>query len=326
MKYLYKYPQAAFPYGDLVETNRRASRRELEYELLDTGVFDDDRYFDVVRRVREGGPRTSSSGSPSTIAGRKRRGCTCCRRSGSGTPGRGACDERKPARPRGPRTGHRGLASTTRQLGIPAALRRRSGAALHRERDQHERSGERPNASPYVKDAFQLRRRAGNDAVNPGARAPRRRRTTRSTCRPAAAGRSALRLTGRRRRQGAFGDFDQVFASAAPTPTSSTSGSRRLADEDQRRVHRQALAGMLWTKQFYYFDLEQWLSEHKSHPLLERRARACGTPSGSTCSTPTSSRCRTSGSTRGTRRGTWRSTPSSRSRWSTSTSRRSSCC
>src|SRR5687767_3141628 len=47
MKYLYKYPQAAFPYADLVETNRRRSRHEMEYELLDTGVFDQDRYFDV---------------------------------------------------------------------------------------------------------------------------------------------------------------------------------------------------------------------------------------------------------------------------------------
>src|SRR5215468_84406 len=47
MKYLYKYPQSAFPYGDLVETNRRRSRDEFEYELLDTGIFDSDRYFDV---------------------------------------------------------------------------------------------------------------------------------------------------------------------------------------------------------------------------------------------------------------------------------------
>src|ERR1700747_3291596 len=47
MKFLDKYPQAAFPYADLVETNRRRSRQDLEYELLDTGVFDQDRYFDV---------------------------------------------------------------------------------------------------------------------------------------------------------------------------------------------------------------------------------------------------------------------------------------
>ena len=47
MKYLYKYPQAEYPYRDLVETNQRRSREEMEYELLDTGVFDEDRYFDV---------------------------------------------------------------------------------------------------------------------------------------------------------------------------------------------------------------------------------------------------------------------------------------
>ena len=47
MKYLYKYPQSAFPYEDLIETNRRRGKQEFEYELLDTGVFDQDRYFDV---------------------------------------------------------------------------------------------------------------------------------------------------------------------------------------------------------------------------------------------------------------------------------------
>ena len=47
MKYLYKYPQAAYPYDQLVQTNRGRSRQEFEYELLDTGVFDEDRYFDV---------------------------------------------------------------------------------------------------------------------------------------------------------------------------------------------------------------------------------------------------------------------------------------
>src|SRR5579871_5501950 len=47
MKYLYKYPQRAYPYADLVETSRRRGRQEFEYELLDTGVFDQDRYFDV---------------------------------------------------------------------------------------------------------------------------------------------------------------------------------------------------------------------------------------------------------------------------------------
>jgi len=47
MKYLYKYPQAAYPYSDLIENNKRRNRNDMEYELLDTGVFNEDRYFDV---------------------------------------------------------------------------------------------------------------------------------------------------------------------------------------------------------------------------------------------------------------------------------------
>jgi hypothetical protein len=56
MKYLYKYPQGAYPYRDLVETNHRRSREEFEYELLDTGIFDDDRYFDVFVEYAKGNP------------------------------------------------------------------------------------------------------------------------------------------------------------------------------------------------------------------------------------------------------------------------------
>ncbi|HEX2919406.1 MAG TPA: glucosidase, partial [Edaphobacter sp.] len=56
MKQLYKYPQNEYPYRDLVETNRRRSREELEYELLDTGIFDADRYFDVFVEYAKGDP------------------------------------------------------------------------------------------------------------------------------------------------------------------------------------------------------------------------------------------------------------------------------
>ena len=56
MKYLYKYPQAAYPYSDLVDTNRRRSRNDAEYELLDTGVFNEDRYFDVFVEYAKDGP------------------------------------------------------------------------------------------------------------------------------------------------------------------------------------------------------------------------------------------------------------------------------
>ena len=111
MKYLYKYPQREFPYRDLVETNRRRSREEFEYELLDTGVFDDDRYFDVfVEYAKEGPEDILDPHHRRTTGGRKRRGSVSCRRCGFATPGRGVttsasrhCAMRGPA-PLRPRT------------------------------------------------------------------------------------------------------------------------------------------------------------------------------------------------------------------------------
>ena len=97
MKYLYKYPQREFPYQDMVETNRRRSREEMEYELLDTGVFDDNRYFDVFVEYAKEGRRMCSSGSPYIIAARPRHGFAYCRLFGSATPGRG--ERRAPSRP-----------------------------------------------------------------------------------------------------------------------------------------------------------------------------------------------------------------------------------
>ena len=97
MKYLYKYPQAAYPYDDLVETNRRRGRHDFEYELLDTGVFDDEPLLRRVRRIREGvARRHPDPDHRQQPRARRRRRCTCCRRSGSATPGRGAADDAAP--------------------------------------------------------------------------------------------------------------------------------------------------------------------------------------------------------------------------------------
>ena len=76
---LYKYPQAEFPYRRLVEENQRRAGQGAEFELLDTGIFDEDRYFDIDDRVRQGRrPRTRASGSPPSTAAPSRRRCTSC--------------------------------------------------------------------------------------------------------------------------------------------------------------------------------------------------------------------------------------------------------
>ena len=153
MKYLYKYPQAAFPYADLVETSRGRSRNEFEYELLDTGVFDEDRYFDVfVEYAKDIARRHPDPDHAFTTAARKRPSCTSCRRSGSATSGRGTamppraelCDRSTATRTRSvvkavdPELGERylycdgdvPLLFTENETNTRAHLRRRPTAAL----------------------------------------------------------------------------------------------------------------------------------------------------------------------------------------------------
>ena len=134
MKYLYKYPQRAFPYRDLVETNQRRSREEFEYELLDTGVFDDNRYFDVFVEYAKEGPEdvlvriTVHNRGPE--AARLRVLPTLWFRNTWSWGERRA--QALAARGRAGR--HCGHASRTGR--VLAALRWRPGTAVHREREQ----------------------------------------------------------------------------------------------------------------------------------------------------------------------------------------------
>ena len=89
MKYLYKYPQSAYPYEQIVQTNCRRNRHEFEYELINTGIFDEDRYFDVFVEYAKETPEDTWCKSASTTAARRLRRSMCCRRCGSGTGGRG---------------------------------------------------------------------------------------------------------------------------------------------------------------------------------------------------------------------------------------------
>ena len=96
---------------------------------------------------------------------------------------------------------------------------------------------------------------------------------------------------------------------------------------DENNVMRQAFAGMLWSKQFYNYDVRRWLDgDPAAAAPARRRARPAATATGATSSTPTSSRCPTPGSTRGTPPGTSPSTASSCRSWTRSSPRSSSCC
>ena len=89
MKFLYKYPQEAYPYDDLVDTNRRRGRKDMEYELIDTGIFDGDRYFDIFVEYAKQGPTDILIQISISNRGPDRPRFISCPRCGSATSGAG---------------------------------------------------------------------------------------------------------------------------------------------------------------------------------------------------------------------------------------------
>ncbi|SCY06725.1 glucosidase [Nitrosospira sp. Nsp13] len=268
MKYLYKYPQRAFPYRDLIEKNRRRSREEFEYELLDTGVFDDNQYFDVFLEYAKNSPEDIliriTAHNRGQEAARLRLLPTLWFRN---TWSWGTDDQKLSLRMVAPGT----IQASHHELGEYWLYCDGAPELLFTENESNaQRLWKQPNASPYVKDAFHAYIISGQDeAVNP-AQAGTKAAAHYVFDVPGGESKTVrLRLTNACM-DDAFGGFEPIFDSRiADADEFYDRISPNSLNEDERRVHRQALGGMLWSKQYYYFDLEQWLSEHNSHPLLE---------------------------------------------------------
>ncbi|HTT20131.1 MAG TPA: hypothetical protein VMG82_14370 [Candidatus Sulfotelmatobacter sp.] len=267
MKYLYKYPQAEFPYRDLVEQNRKRSREELEYELLDTDVFDSDRYFDVFVEyakadpedllirisVYNRGPETATLHVLPTLWFRN----TWSWEEGASRPSLRQAQE--------------GVVSARHaELGEIKLQCEGRPELLFTENDSNaSRLWGQSNASVYVKDAFHDYVVSGKrNAVNPTRTGTKAAALYRLQVPAAGSKVVRLRLTAKPPAE-PFAAFDKTFASRV---ADANEFYDRITppglSDDERRVHRQALAGMLWSKQYYYFDLDRWLLEHQSHPLV----------------------------------------------------------
>jgi hypothetical protein len=280
MKYLYKYPQRAFPYVDLVQTSRGRSREEFEYELLDTGAFADDRYFDVFVEYAKGDPediliRITAHNRGPEAAELHLLPTLWFRNTWSSDPG-GARPVLREALAAGD---WRIVAASHPALGSRLLACEEGAELLFTDNEtNNERLFKTANKSPYVKDAFHdylIRGRL--EAINPALAGSK------------AAAHHALLIEAGQSRTVCLRLSDQPFDRAAPPfgdGFAATFAAReREADEfyrsitpagtdaDRANVMRQALAGMLWTKQYYEFDADRWLSEHGAG-RAERMPRA----------------------------------------------------
>jgi hypothetical protein len=285
MKYLYKYPQAAFPYSDLVETSRLRSRNELEYELLDTGAFDENRYFDVFVEyakespediliqitVQNRGPKAAELHVLPTLWFRNQWSWHA-----------------NPERP----TLFQADGSPGQSV-VHAADSNLGRRYLYCEGDvpllftENETNTQRifgvPNRTPYVKDSINDYVVGGQTAaLNPEKKGTKAAAHYRAVVEPGQCQTFRLRLSDRapaafthHNGKGAvpFGkhfekmlqtrraEADEFYAGVIPPSL----------NEDQANVMRQALAGMMWSKQFYHYDVDKWLEERGSDPFKATR-------------------------------------------------------
>ena len=279
MKYLYKYPQAAFPYTDLLETNRRRSKNDMEYELLDTGVFKGDRYFDIFVEYAKDGPedilvRIAAANRGPEAAELHLLPTLWFRNDWSSWIAESNRAPKKPNLQRIKATaGTTAVAVEHPLLGELILSCEGEVPLLFTENEtNHERLFGQKNESPHVKDGINNCVVQGDQgAVNPSKQGTKVAAHYRVTIGPRQTKVIRLRLTNSSPNQKAnpFGkQFDEVFADrlreadefyTSVTPPSVTEGAAK--------VMRQALAGMLWSKQFFFFDGDNWLDEHHSNPL-----------------------------------------------------------
>jgi hypothetical protein len=272
MKWLYKYPHGAYPYQNLVETNRARSRGELEYELLDTGIFADDRYFDVFVEYAKAGPedlliRITAANRGPEAATLHVLPTLWFRNTWMWWP-----DPPKPSLREGEaRKGTRVVAASHAELGERWLHVEGEVPLLFTENETNNKrlfGGE--NSGPYVKDGINDYVLHGNlEAVNPSS-GTKVAAYHRLEVKPGdkAVLRFRLTDTAPRSSKDPFSRFDETFeARLREADEFYRSITPKTATEDEARVMRQALSGMLWTKQYYFFDANKWLDEHGVDPF-----------------------------------------------------------
>jgi hypothetical protein len=279
MRMLYKYPQAAFPYAALVAENRRRTKYDPEFELLDTGVFAESRYFDITIEYAKAAPddilivavatnRGPAAATLHLLPTLWYRNTWSWKR---GAP--------KPAISIASEGGARGASDPAGASAVLEANDESLGTfRLHLEQPdellftENETNAERlfgtANPSPYVKDAFHAYLVANDrDAVNPARTGTKAAALYVRTLAPGESATLRLRLC-RGSDAPSFGAaFDALLAERRHEADRFYADLAPFAMSDERRaIQRQAFAGLLWSKQYYNFVVREWLDGDPALP------------------------------------------------------------
>lgn len=286
VKLLYKYPQCAFPYAELIEQNRRRSRRDAEFELLDSGVFDADRYYDILVEYGKAEPHDMliliSAVNRGADAAELHLLPTLWYRN---TWNWGDGDERPRIRPELLRSGDSHAPSATGEH-VAALLAEREGMGqyllafegspelLFTENESNlTRLYGATNPSPYVKDGINDYIVDGlKEAVNPGQLGTKAALHYVGIVPPGRSFICRLRLMAKRyvaqqTERAPFADFDRILAARRREADEFYAGLQpRTLSQDEALIQRQAFAGLLCSKQYYAFDVARWFKGDPGQP------------------------------------------------------------
>jgi hypothetical protein len=278
MKALYKYPQRAFPYEDLLEENRRRGRSKPEYELIDTGVFADDRYFDVMIEYAKVDPQdiliriSATNHGPDaaplhllpTLWYRN----TWAWGNGGSRPELRAT-ESTPSNTETAKQGfvHANHASTGEYWLAYEQVEKEPQLLFTENESNLQRLWGVANRTPFVKDGIDdaiVHKATGT--VNPAGVGTKVAVHYSMLIAPGATETVLLRLSSTQF-DAPFVDADEIFKmrQAEADRFYASYGAENMS-EDARLVQRQAFAGLLWNKQFYHYNIQQWLDGDPAGP------------------------------------------------------------
>jgi hypothetical protein len=278
LKMLYKYPQAEYPYARLIEENRRRGSGQPEFEVIDTGLFDADRYFDVFVEYAQAEPGDILLRITVENRGPEAAPIHVLPQLWFRNTWSWKADTRRPllqqvgaglVRAEHPRLGVYYLHTD----GSPSEL-------LFCENESNgQRLWNEPRQPGYFKDGIHERVVHGDVAAVNSARRGTKAAAWYSQEVPAG-GRTQIRLRLRRRaRSEAFGDFDALLGLRRQEADEFYAQLQHgMQSADARLVQRQAFAGMIWSKQFFYFDVAEWLRGDPAQPAppaVRRHGRNC---------------------------------------------------
>ena len=271
MKYLYKYPQASFPYNRLVEENRRRGRQDQEFELIDSGLFDENRYFDVFVEYAKATPEDLCIRIQVVNRGPEQAELTLLPTLWYRNTWSWGSDIRRPRLMQGEPMNRMSVIETQHEYyGLRRLLCEGEPTLLFTENETNTRRlyGDQEGAR-YVKDSFHDYVVQGEkEAVNPDHLGTKAAAQYVLTLAPGATKTIRLRLTNEGQSPGfAKQDFDAVFTARLQEANEFyDSLAPSNLSEDARRVQRQAFAGLLWSKQFYHYEVNRWLKGDPSMP------------------------------------------------------------